>query len=585
MRMRALGLLLGLAFASLTSAQIFENIAPDLGLDITTPCGDVFAVDLNGDEQNDLLYTSRFDGPNYYFQYNNGTYDQLSINLPSVDNDAGKIIPADFDHDNDLDLFLCEYHYSCVFLVNEDGQMVDRTAEMGLPTRTGGRDVAFVDLDHDSWLDIIIGYYDIGWKVFHNNSGDSFTDITNAVGLPWIDDFHRFCESDVDLDGDVDLFMTTVHGEDFFFLNNDGVFEDYSQQSGLVQAVGQGGCFWADFDNDKLPDLFTGGAGEHVIWHNDGDASFTLMTMHGTPATFDQYPYSAIYVSGDYDHDGDLDVFAGEPGGGGSYDKADQFFRCDSIVGLNAYFTDIAPELGMDIMADTRPQFFDYDRDGDLDLFIRVYGEPSRLYRNNLNGAPLTRVRAEGPEGELDCWLTRIEVYEHGTENLVVCGETNYGGARRDGMNHTFTLNPDSEYDLRVYYGDGTAMTPETYPDLSGVTPAEFGNLIVVRRGVGVMVGTPVNPPAPVPTEFSVSTYPNPFNAVANIELDLAVASEVSVNVFDVQGRLAATLLNGSVNSGKTRLQWNAENFSSGIYFVRVTAGELTKNAKLVLMK
>lgn len=585
MRKRALGLLLGLAFASIASAQIFVNVAPDLGVDVTSPFGDVFAVDFNGDDQNDIIYTSRYDAPSYYFEYSDGAYDQVSIGLPQDNCDPWKVIPADFDHDGDLDLLMCAYHYSSLYLENQDGQVVNRTAAKGLPTRTGGRDIAIVDLNHDGWQDIIIGYYDIGWKVFQNNNGEDFDDITAQVDLPWINDFHRFCESDVDLDGDVDLFMTTMHGEDFFFRNNGGVFEDYSQQSNLGNAVGHGGCMWADFDNDKYPDLLTGGEGKHTIWHNNGNATFTEMTVHGTSVSFNVYAYSATYSLADFDRDGDLDIYAGQPDGGWEGLKPNQFFQCDSIVEMDIYFTDIAPGLDMDILADTKPQFFDYDRDGDQDLFLRTYGEPSRLYQNNLNGAPATRVRAEGPEGEQDCWLTRIEVYQHGTENLVTCGETNYGGARRDGMCHTFTLDPNASYDIRAYYADGTVMTPETYDDLSGIVPSQFENLIVIRRGVGVMDATPVSKPAPLPIEFAVSAYPNPFNAVANIELDLTVASEVSVNVFDVQGRLAATLLHGSVNAGKTRLQWNAENFSSGIYFVRVASGDLTKNTKLVLMK
>lgn len=581
-----LSLLFALFITTASYAQMFTDVAPDLGLDIVSPWGDAFAIDFNGDENNDVIYTSRYNAPSYYFQFDGGTYHQVSINMPQDDADPWKVIPVDFDHDGDLDMIMCEYHSRSRYLENQHGRMVERTSQKGLSTRTGGRDVAVVDLNHDVWMDIIIGYRDIGWKAYVNNAGVDFSDVTSEVNLPMIDDFHRFCETDVDLDGDVDLFMTTVGGDDYFFRNNGGTFEDYTDESGLREATGRGGCLWADFDNDKFPDLLVGGTGKHTIWHNNGNATFTEMDVHGTPVQFNVYPYTAAYAAADYDQDGDLDVFAGQPGGGTYDDKPDQFFQCDSIVGLDAYFTDIAPELGMNIQADTRPQFFDYDRDGDLDLFLRIYGEPSRLYRNNLNGVAGTRVRAEGPEGEQDCWLSRVEVYVPGTNNLVVCSETNYGGARRDGFNHCLTLDPHTAYDLVVYYTDGTVMSPTNFPDLGALVPAEFNNTVIVRRGVGVMGVTPAADPAPVlPIEFDVAAYPNPFNAVVNIDLTFSAGADITAKMFDLQGRQVTTLLTGRIAAGTTRLQWSGEGFSSGIYFLRVTSNNATKNTKLVLLK
>jgi hypothetical protein len=577
-----------LLFITAAMAQDFTNVAPQLGVDVNSPWGDVFAVDFNGDDHNDLIYTSRYNAPGYYYQYEDGEYVLHNIGLPQSECDPYKIIPVDFDHDQDLDLFLCAYHDECSYYENQNGQLVNRTAAKGLSTRTGGRDIAVADLNHDGWMDIIAGYYDEGWRVYLNVEGQSFADITDESGLPGIYDFHRFCETDADLDGDVDLFMTTMHGDDYFFANNNGVFEDHTMLSGLSNAMGRGGCMWADFDNDKYPDILTGGNGRHTIWHNNGNLTFTEMTMHGTNVSFDVYANSAHYAAGDYDGDYDLDIYAGQPDGGWAGLKENQFFRCDSIVGLDAYFTDIAPELEMDILADTKPHFYDYDRDGDLDLFLRTYGEPSRLYRNDIAVAgSTTRIKVEGPEGEQDCWLTRVEVYEHGTETLVTCGETNYAGARRDGMCHSFTLDENQSYDLHVYFANGDVMTPYDYPDLADITPSVFlNNKIVIRRGVGVDSGTPVEiEPVPVPQDFTVTTYPNPFNPVTNIQLFVPATSDVTVQIYDVQGRLVTTLAQMQLAQGTHQMQWNAENFSTGVYILRVTAPSFTSSNKLMLIK
>ncbi|MCB9357438.1 MAG: T9SS type A sorting domain-containing protein [Calditrichaeota bacterium] len=578
-------LIFSLALALSAPAQVFTDIAPDLGLDIITPFGDVFPVDFNGDDHNDLIYTSRYDAPSYYFQYANGEYHLLPIGLPLDECDPWKVIPVDFDHDGDLDLFMCAYHYRSPYYENIGGQLVDHTAEMGLTTRTGGRDIAVADLNHDGWMDIISAYYDIGWKVYLNDNGESFVDVTSASGLPMISQFHRFCEADVDLDGNTDLFMTTLGGNDHFFVNNNGEFADYTEQSGLSQARGHTGCVWADFDNDKYPDLLTGGEGEHTIWHNNGNRTFTEMNVHGMDVIFDVYCYGATYAVGDYDLDGDLDIYAGQPDGGWWGLKPNQFFRCDSIVGLDAYFTDIAPELEMSFEEDTKPVFYDFDRDGDLDLFLRTYGIPSKLYRNNMNAGAATRVRVEGPAGERDCWLTRVEVYEHGTENLVVCGETNYAGARRDGMCHVFTLDQNTAYDLRIHFANGDEMTPVSYPELAGITPAEFDNLIIVRRGVGVFGSTDAREPVEIPQSFTVSAYPNPFNAVATISLNLPETSDVSAEIFNIAGQHVATLVNEKLASGSHTYSWDAGEFGTGVYILHVATPTLTSSSKLLLLK
>ncbi len=577
--------LLCLALTTGSPAQPFTNVAPELGIDVSSPWGDVFALDFNSDSRNDILFTSRYDGAGHYFEFQDGVYVELPIGLPDGSTDGYKVIPMDFDHDGDMDLLIGCYHYRVALMINENGFLVDRAQQWGLSSSSGNRDMACADLDHDGWMDIILGYGSAGWKVYRNTGDSLFADITAQTGLPPISSFHRFCESDVDLDGDVDLFMTRTDGTDYFFVNFAGEFEDRTIASGLSQAMGRGGCLWADFDNDKYPDLLTGGNQKHTIWHNNGNLTFTEMTVHGTDVIFDVHAYAANYAVADFDMDGDLDIYAGQPDGGWWGQKPNQFFRCDSIVGLNIYFTDIAPELNLDFYADTKPHFYDYDQDGDLDLFLRMYGEPSRLYRNNIGSQDRLLVSVVGPEGERDCWMTRVEVYEHGTETLVAAAESNYGGARRDGLDHYFTLNGNASYDLRLYFANGDVMLPDIYEGLSGVIPADVQHKLVVRRGVGVEEAISVSPSAPVPQDFAVSVFPNPFNALANLRLNVPESSEITVQLFDVQGRLVNTLARSRFSAGSHNLQWNAANASTGVYFLRVTSPSFTSSSKLVLVK
>jgi len=88
------------------------------------------------------------------------------------------------------------------------------------------------------------------------------------------------------------------------------------------------------------------------------------------------------------------------------------------------------------------------------------------------------------------------------------------------------------------------------------------------------------------PTEFaSVEVNPNPFNPTTVLSYELRVSSSVSFNVFDINGREVAELVDGWRNMGTHEATWNASHLSSGIYIYRLTAGKFAVSGKMVLMK
>ena len=89
-----------------------------------------------------------------------------------------------------------------------------------------------------------------------------------------------------------------------------------------------------------------------------------------------------------------------------------------------------------------------------------------------------------------------------------------------------------------------------------------------------------------VPDQFQLNdAYPNPFNPVTNISYSLPIASEISIKIFDIQGREVSTLYNNIQEAGTHKLVWDASNFSSGIYFVRMSGGSYSGMKKLMLIK
>jgi len=99
-----------------------------------------------------------------------------------------------------------------------------------------------------------------------------------------------------------------------------------------------------------------------------------------------------------------------------------------------------------------------------------------------------------------------------------------------------------------------------------------------------------------LPTKFTFHPpYPNPFNPITTIRFDISsdsrllsgveISRGVSLQIYDITGRVVETLLNGQIESGQHEILWNASQQSSGIYFVELVAGEKRDVQKMILLK
>jgi hypothetical protein len=109
---------------------------------------------------------------------------------------------------------------------------------------------------------------------------------------------------------------------------------------------------------------------------------------------------------------------------------------------------------------------------------------------------------------------------------------------------------------------------------------------------VDVVVNVEASPAGTVPTEYALSqNYPNPFNPSTTISYDIPKSSQVSVKIYDMLGRLVATLVDGVQSPSGYRVEWNPSGLSSGVYFYRIQAqsldgsGDFVAVKKLVFMK
>ncbi|HEY3294000.1 MAG TPA: fibronectin type III domain-containing protein [bacterium] len=103
-------------------------------------------------------------------------------------------------------------------------------------------------------------------------------------------------------------------------------------------------------------------------------------------------------------------------------------------------------------------------------------------------------------------------------------------------------------------------------------------------RSMNLDVPTP--PPAPLPRSTVLHpSYPNPFNPVTTLRFDLSAMRHVRLAIYNMLGQQVAVLMDGMMPAGAHELTWNAGEYSSGLYFAVLEAGEVRQTQKLILLK
>ena len=244
---------------------------------------------------------------------------------------------------------------------------------------------AVEDFDNDGYLDIIASNFDArGPLVFLRNDGQgAFEDRAESAGLQWQLGGLNLITADYDSDGDADLLA--LRGAWLLnqgkirnsLLRNDGngQFTDVTSSSGIaLPAHPTQTAAFGDFNADGHLDLYVGNESfrnedhEHIglpaqLFMNQGDATFALSDQ----ATNDRFCKGV--AAGDYDGDGDLDLYVSNIGDHGEL-GINRLYQNDG----SANFKDVAPELEVDGPAwSFATWFFDYDNDGQLDLYVGGY--------------------------------------------------------------------------------------------------------------------------------------------------------------------------------------------------------------------
>lgn len=108
----------------------------------------------------------------------------------------------------------------------------------------------------------------------------------------------------------------------------------------------------------------------------------------------------------------------------------------------------------------------------------------------------------------------------------------------------------------------------------------------LVLGGTDVRWTTSVQKTSPIPYEYILcQNYPNPFNPSTMIKYQLPQMSYVTLQVYDILGRVVTTLVHETKQAGYYSVEFNAASLSSGIYFYRIIANTFTQSKQMMLIK
>ena len=400
---------------------------------------DIYLV--NGSTLNAL--DGKEDPPHAALFHNNhdGTFTDVSAKA-GVQNDRwgyGCSV-ADYDNDGWPDIYVGNYGKNRLYHNNHDGTFTDVAEKAGVTLGNWSPGSAWGDYDGDGRLDLYItgyvhfdrdnlpiggskavGYASCLYRgaavncgprglpgepdhLFHNNGDGTFTDVTKQAGVEDKDRYYGFTAIFLDINGDgkPDLVVGNDSEPNFLYINKgDGTFDDQSYVSGFAlnkdgREIASMGIAAGDYENNGLIDFYITDFGDDykVLFHNDGDTSFTDVSYKAGIAqtTIPFVGWGDGFI--DYDNDGWLDLFQVN---GHVYPEVDQhdwgttwaerpllFHNApDGAKGRRFQYVPPVKGTGLaDVIPARGAAFGDLFNDGKIDVIINPIDGPPVLLRN-----------------------------------------------------------------------------------------------------------------------------------------------------------------------------------------------------------
>lgn len=495
-------------------------------------------VDMNGDFLDDLVSVGETN-ININYQLATGGFTNANIATTAADFvPSWSLAAGDFDANGYNDLLYGDGNGVTFMKANSNGTAF---TEISGPQNVFSQRSNFVDINNDGHLDAFV-CHDVAPSISYVNDGSGNLVFSNTNGLGnyatggnygsvWID---------FDNDGDIDMFMAKCGGSEvrrtnqLYRNNGDGTYTEIGASSGLADIIQTWSSAWGDYDNDGDMDVYVGSStgNDHKLMRNNGDNTFTDVTSTANVGTAE---IGHENIPGDFDNDGNLDIYSN---GSILFGNGDLSFSVDLDLTI--------PDIGC---------IGDINNDGFLDMF---YGS---IYLNS---------------GNTNNWI-----------KIVTIGNTEGGFSNKNGIGARVEINTDAGtqirdvrsgegfrfmHSLNTHFGIGQATTinfvkviwPSGVVDI--VTDPSINNLLVLNEG------STLNTQDLFVNDLIL--YPNPTSTVLNLNTSENLSDTV-FTIFDMNGK---RVMNSKLNSNTI----DVSGLSTGNYILRLMSGNSIKNQKFI---
>lgn len=395
-------------------------------------------------------------------------------------------------------------------------------------------------------------------------------------GVTWVD---------VDNDGDIDLFVCNEEGTTNSIFRNDGngAFTKITTTPLTVTTGNWWSASWGDYDNNGYLDAFISNSNgqKNALYKNNGGWNFSAIT---SDTIVNETGSNAITGWADIDNDGDLDMFVSQAYYSGSNQIHNWLYKNMKMESGTASFQKIqAGDLTLDSGWTYGFAWGDYDRDGDLDIFCaNTFGEnqTNALYRNNnSNGNKWVEFRCDGVTTNRSAIGTKIRL------KATINGQSVWQMREIDGQSGYCTQTLEQHFGLgnatvidsvKIEWQSGTTSI------FTNVAVNKFYKAI---EGQSNLVGVSNNSTIQ-PNVYKLNqNFPNPFNPATKISFTLPKKDFASIKIYDVLGNEVGSLINEIKPAGYYEVNFDGSNLSSGVYFYKLITTEFSETKNMILVK
>ncbi len=479
----------------------FNHVTVD-GPGLSGEFNGVAAGDFDNDGWVDVYAVGGENNANALFKNNgSGGFQDVAqeLSIDFINKQAGPSF-ADFNGDGWLDLFIGSLARNLQtndfvggtpkLLVNNGGnEFVDVFASSNILLPRNSVSSSWGDYDRDGYLDLLTSRWSFSFtfsfeNLWRNNGDESFSSVNDIVGIEWIE-FEDFSFagtfSDINNDGWLDLLYAADFENSRVYLNQEvegqRVFANISNAvisdtNGMGSAVG-------DYDNDGDMDWFVtsishfderGHPEGNRLYENRGDGYFVDKTDEANVRN-GYWGWGACFS--DFDNDMHLDIFHVN----GFQGQGERFENDPSRLFMSngdKTFREASLELGINDSGQGRGVIcFDYDRDGDIDIYVANNGQPNKFYCNHGSENNYLNIQLRNSGNN---------IFGIGSKIVLALNETNLMREVRIGDNYSSNNPPEVHFGLgaievvntvTVYWPDGKSSRFEN---------VDSNQHIIVRR-------------------------------------------------------------------------------------------------------